>query len=99
MKKCLAFGVVLAVAVFLAQPVFSQTTDELKTIREEIKSLKEGQSTIQKDLQEIKTFLKSRPSPPQALAEFKGAVINIQGAPSNGDKKAKLVLIEFSDYQ
>jgi protein-disulfide isomerase len=31
--------------------------------------------------------------------DFKEAIINIKGAPIKGDKNAKLVLIEFSDYQ
>jgi septal ring factor EnvC (AmiA/AmiB activator) len=95
MRKHLAFGVAVALVVFLAQPVFSQTDDELKTIREEIKSLKEEQETSRKQLQIIKRTLRAR----QAPTEFKEAVINIQGAPSKGDKNAKLALIEFSDYQ
>lgn len=60
-----------------------------------MKSLKEGQTAIQKDLQEIKKLLQAR----QAPAEFKEAIINVQGAPAKGAKNEKLVLMEFSDYQ
>jgi type III secretory pathway component EscR len=97
MKRCFVFALLLTLTVFLAQPVFSQTTEELKTLKEEIKSLKEGQSAIQKDLQEIKKLLASRPA--AKSAEFKEAIINIEGAPSKGEKTAKLALMEFSDYQ
>jgi predicted nucleic acid-binding Zn-ribbon protein len=89
-------------ALFIAQPVFSQTTkttDELKAIREEMSSLKEGQTAIQKDLQEIKKLLQARPAAQPQAAEFKEAIVNVEGAPSKGDKNAKLVLVEFSDYQ
>jgi type II secretory pathway component PulM len=99
MRKCLALAVMFTFAIFFAQPVFSQTTDELKTIREEISSLKEGQTAIQKDLQEIKKLLQARPAAQPQVAEFKEAIINVEGALSKGDKKAKLVLMEFSDYQ
>ncbi len=75
--------------------VFAQTSAEIKALKEEIKSLKEEQSVNQKDLQDIKKLLQTKQAPP----EFKEAVINIQGAPAKGDKNAKLVLIEFSDYQ
>ncbi len=97
MKKLTMVAVLFVLTLSWTPSSFSQTTDELKTIREEIKSLKEGQSTIQKDLQEIKKLLQARQ--PQAPAEFKEAIINVEGAPFKGDKKAKLAIIEVSDYQ
>jgi len=99
MRKCLALAVLLTFTFCLAQPVFSQTSDDLKTIREEINSLKEGQTAIQKDLQEIKKLLASRPAPAAQTAEFKEAVLNIGDDPFKGDKNAKLTLVEFSDFQ
>ncbi len=98
MKKKVIFPILaLVFSLSLAHPVFSQTTDEIKSLQEEIKGLKEGQQAIQKDLQEIKKLLAARPA--AQPAEFKEAIINIQGAPSRGDKNAKLALLEFSDYQ
>ena len=97
MKKlagCLVLGLMLSLLV--AQPVFSQTSLEYKALKKELDSLKEGQEGIKKDIQEIKKLVQSRPA---AGAEFKEAIINIKGAPILGDKNAKLVLIEFSDYQ
>jgi hypothetical protein len=86
----------LAAVWFHVQPGFAQTAEEFKALRDEVKAVKDGQAAIQKDLQEIKKLLASRPAQP---AEFKEAIINIDGAPIKGDKNAKLVLMEFSDYQ
>lgn len=97
MKKCLALAALLTFTFCLAQPVFSQSADELTTIREDVKSLKEGQIAIQKDLQEIKKLLASRPAAQPAA--FKETVINVQDAPFKGDKNAEFALIEFSDFQ
>ncbi len=96
MKKlvgCLVVGMML---FFSAQLVFSQTSQEYRDLKKELDSLKEGQEGIKKDIQEIKKLVQSRPA---AGAEFKEAIINIKSAPILGDKNAKLVLIEFSDYQ
>jgi hypothetical protein len=67
----------------------------MKTLREDIKALKDGQTAIKKELQDIKTLLRTKQAPPG----FKETVISIEGDPFKGDKNAKLVLIEFSDYQ
>jgi peptidoglycan hydrolase CwlO-like protein len=98
MKRCLtqAVLVMLAFVFFHVQPGFAQTSDEIKALQSEIKTLKEGQAAMQKDLQEIKKNLQAKSAQP---AEFKEAIINIDGAPIKGDKNAKLVLMEFSDYQ
>ena len=83
--------------LFDTQPGFAQSSEELKALRKEIESLKEGQRTMQKDLQEIKTLLRARPpSPP---AEPQNVVLNVDGAPFKGEKTAKLTLIDFSDFQ
>jgi protein-disulfide isomerase len=96
MKKqlaCLILGLVLC---FSVQQVFSQTAEE-KTQQKDIDELKAGQVQIQKDIQDIKKQLQAKPAPPGG--DFKEAMINIKGAPVMGGKNAKLVLIEFSDYQ
>ncbi len=89
MKKqlvCLILGLALC---FSVQPVFEQSED--------IKALKKEIEVLKKDIQEIKKQLQARPAAPGN--DFKEAMINIKGAPSKGDKKAKLVLMEFSDLQ
>ncbi len=99
-NSALAFLVVAASFFSLnAQPVFSQSAEDVKSLKEEIKALKEGQSAIQKDLQEIKTLLRTRLAQPQAAPEFKEAVLAVDSGHVRRDNNAKLVLIEFSDYQ
>lgn len=103
MKKSLflARSAILMLVFFHVQPGFAQTGDEIKALQDEIKTLREGQTGIQKDLQEIKKLLQAKPAQPaaQPKPEFKEAIINIEGAPFKGDKNAKLALMEFSDYQ
>mgnify|MGYP001583034991 CR=1 FL=1 len=100
MKKslgCLVFGLSLFLTV---QPVFAQTNLEYKLLQKEIESIKEGQDGIRKDIQELKKLVQGIKQAPAAPGgEFKEAVIDIKGAPIKGDKKAKLVLLEFADYQ
>jgi hypothetical protein len=98
MKKyvgCLVLGLTL---FLIDQPAFAQTDLEFQVLKKEIESLKEGQAGIKKDLQEIKKLIQSFRHPP-AADEFKQAIIDIKGAPIKGNKNAKLVLMEFSDYQ
>jgi peptidoglycan hydrolase CwlO-like protein len=82
--------------LFSVQPAFSQTAEEFKAQQKEIDALKEGQAGLKKDIQDLKKLVESRPAAP---GEFKEAIINIKGAPVMGDKNAKLVLMEFTDYQ
>jgi len=79
------------------QPGLTQSSDELKAVRREIEALKEGQTAIQKELQEIKTLLRTRPA--AAPTEPQNVVLSVEGAPFKGDKRAKVTLIDFSDYQ
>jgi hypothetical protein len=89
--------------LFGVHPAFSQTAEEFKARQKEIDALKEGQAGLKKDIQDIKNLVEPKPKPAVAPAapapEIKDAIINIKGAPIKGDKNAKLVFIEFSDYQ
>ena len=76
------------------QPGLTQTDEAL---RQEIEALKEGQKSIQKELQEIKKLIRSSRSPKED--PFKEVVIDVDGDPFQGEEKATLVMIEFSDYQ
>jgi hypothetical protein len=98
MKKSyvnIILGVFLIIFLFI-RPGLAQTSDELKNLRKEMESLKENQKVIQKDLQEIKSILRARgllEEDPQNL------FIDLSGKPFKGDKNAKLILIEFSEYE
>ncbi|MBM4341412.1 MAG: hypothetical protein FJ110_17945 [Deltaproteobacteria bacterium] len=93
LKICLFFILIL---LFCASPGLSQAPDEIKNLRKEIDEMKETQKAIQKDLQEIKGVLRARgliEEDPQNL------LIDISGRPFKGSKDARLVMIEFSEYQ
>ena len=88
------FGSALLLAS-CAAPGLGQGNDEIQALKKEVQALREGQKAIQKDLDEIKKLLRSAQGP-QAKQDI---VLSVEGAPFMGDPKAKLTLIEFSDYQ
>lgn len=97
-KKLLRISLGLSILLlFGSQAGFAQTNEELKALRKEIESLKQGQSAIHKELQEIKTLLRGRVATPPP--EPQNVVLSVKDDPFKGDKNAKLTLIEFSDYQ
>jgi len=98
MKRLTVLAALVVLTLLYTPIVFAQTSEEMKALKEDVKGLKEGQTAIQKDLQEIKKLLQAKQAPP-APPEFKEAVLSIDGGHVKGDKNAKLVLIEFSDYQ
>ena len=99
MKRLGASAVIVLLTLFFTHQGFGQTGEEMKAIREEIKALKEGQTAIQKDLQEIKNLLRTRQAQPQSPPAFKEVVVSIDAGHVKGDKDAKLVMIDFSEYQ
>jgi protein-disulfide isomerase len=97
-KKLPVLAVVIALTLWGAQPGLTQAPgDDLRAVRKEIEGLKEGQTAIQKELQEIKSLLRARPA--AAPAEPQNIVLSVDKAVFKGDKHAKLTLVDFSDYQ
>jgi protein-disulfide isomerase len=88
---------VTVVALLSLSPPMQQ--DEVAQLRKEVEALKAQQATMQRDLDAIKQFL-------QQLLQRTGAMedsllnksIAINGEPSKGSPKAKVTLIEVSDY-
>jgi protein-disulfide isomerase len=75
-------------------PKTNPNSDE--DIRKEIRELKQGQEAIQKELQEIKKLLLAKEGPARPP---RPESISIKARPFKGSDKARLVLVEFSDYQ
>jgi len=87
----------LVVSLLSSPPGFTQSADDLKSLRKELDDIKKGQADIQSELQEIKTLLRGRtPAPP---AEPQNVVLEVKGDPFKGQPNARLTLVEFSDYQ
>jgi hypothetical protein len=89
-------GVTTTILALAASPAVAQSTDDLSSLRKDVDALKEGQKAIQSDLQEIKNLLRARPA---ATAPAPEVALSVEGAPFKGDKKAKLTLVDFTDYQ
>jgi protein-disulfide isomerase len=101
MKTIISVMLVSALALFYPQPIRAQRTrrsdEEIKALRREIEALKEGQQAIQRELQEIKSLLLAKQAPAPSPAQ--PAVISVGNDPFLGDKNARVVMIDFSDYQ
>jgi protein-disulfide isomerase len=96
MKKCVALAALIILTLLYVQPAFSESTEELKGLRKDIEALKEGQKSIQKDLREIKSLLQAKPAAqPAAPKDF----VLSDTEHLSGDKNAKVVIVEYSDYQ
>ena len=102
-KRAVAW--VVAVALLLSvPPAAAQPGDDLKALRQDVETLKRGQSAIQKELQEIKELLRARPAPqmvrpPAAPAPPQDIALDLAGAPVKGASTAKLTMVEYTDYQ
>ena len=89
------FGLAL---LFGIQPAFSQASEEYQTLKKDVDGLKKDIQDIKNQVQPKQVAAPAKPAP-APVAEVKDAIINIKGAPIKGDKNAKLVWVEFSDYQ
>ncbi len=98
-KRLLPWALVI-LGVVPSGAAFSQTTGDVEALKKDMQTLKAGQEAIQKDIQEIKKLLASRPAaggPPQEQAM--NAMVTTEGEPFRGKKDAKLTMIEFSEFQ
>jgi len=97
LKKLVTLTIILGLTLFVTQPALSQkSSEDLKAIKKDIQSLKEGQAAIQKELKEIKNLLQTKQAPPSKPQDI---VMSVDSAHFKGEKNAKVTLIEFSDFQ
>ena len=81
-----------------ATGAFGQATQQ--ELQEEIEALKQGQEQIRKDLDEIKKLLTARTQPRRPTApDVSGKVFDLGTNPVQGERTAKITLVEFTDYQ
>jgi septal ring factor EnvC (AmiA/AmiB activator) len=73
-----------------------QTDAELRALRQEIETLRQGQLEIQSELRELKELLQQLA---EAAAQGGRKLVSVDDDPSMGESTARVVLIDFSDYQ
>ena len=84
----------LALTCLLSAPLATAQQPATDDLKKEIEAVKDSLKTIQKDIQEIKAMLQSRPG-----AAPQNIVLELGKNDVKGAKDAKLTLIEFTDYQ
>ena len=94
----LAFLTAVAITV-VAHPAFAQPVDEFTALMKDLETLREGQTAIQKELQEITSLLRARPTAAAPAPVPQEVVLSLDGAPAKGDTTAKVTLVDFTDYQ
>ncbi len=81
--------VVFALAGLMAAPIYAQSDSDL---RKEVEQLKAQLKAVQSELDEIKATLRQQ-------SARSNPMFDVSGNPSMGEAGAKLVLIEFSDFE
>jgi protein-disulfide isomerase len=84
---------VLFAGVFTLMLAAQSGRAQSNEIRKDLEALKAGQKAIQKELEIIRGMLSGKQPP------LENVIITLDGAPSKGDKDAKVTMVEFSDYQ
>ncbi len=99
MRRFVTKGAGAALVVLLAAgPALSK--DSTEEIKKQIEALQAGQQEILKQLDELKKMVQAqaRPAVP-AGPNVKDLVFNLGVNPTLGSDKAKLTMVEFTDYQ
>ena len=88
-----------------ASSALAQSPSDLQAIQQQLASLREAQQAMAKEVEAIRTMLQQamgpHPAPPGAGAAMPaGGVqqLTIAGRPSKGNPRARLTLVEYSDY-
>jgi protein-disulfide isomerase len=90
-------GVAIVMTAVPGSTPAQETDAALRSLMQAVEALKESQARIQQELEEIKALLRGRPS--AGLPDSPSATFKLTDEPTKGDRNAKLVLIEFTDYQ
>jgi protein-disulfide isomerase len=92
----------LLLLIFVAGSLAGQVPSSPKpvSVEEQIESLRQGQAQMMRELEEIKAMLKSGAAAGPALKAQPQAhvVANVTGEPFRGDPKARVAIMEYSDF-
>lgn len=93
----LIVGLTLVLASAACTQSSAQSTDAA-ALRQEIDALKASQEKMQKDLAEIREFLRAATGGRFGAPRLEDATLDISGAAAKGQAAAPLTLVEISDY-
>jgi len=96
LTRCLVVSTILAILTPLSLDA-QITRKEIEELREQVRQLKETQNSLHQAVQEIRALLQGSgvaPNVPPA-----NLTVSVDDDPFKGENHAKLILIEFSDYQ
>jgi protein-disulfide isomerase len=95
---------VFALGAF-APAAFPQSAEDITSLRRDIDAVRDSQRVIRDQLDAITKLLQQGGAPAAAGAgagapqAFKELVLSVEGAQTEGDKNAKVTLVEFTDFQ
>ena len=95
-KHLLLLALLSVLTLSADRRALAEAGDELSELRKEVEALRQGQLQLQRELQEINALLRRRQA---AVIDVPNVVLPIDGYPSKGSQSAKLILVEFTDYQ
>ena len=102
MMQALLGLVMSAALLFVGGPAFAQSADELRALRNDLQTLRDEQIRMRGELQAIKDVLRGRLAnspPPEAADRSRNVLLSFSGEHAKGNKGARLVLVDFTDYQ
>lgn len=73
--------------------------EELRELREEVRRLREEQEGMRKDVQEIRRLLEQQARAGQPAQPAQPEFVSVDDDPAQGSPDARVVIIDFSDYQ
>jgi protein-disulfide isomerase len=91
----------VAAFLFASPPGALAQTSQVETLEKEIEALKQGQASLRKELQELKSAILGARQPPllQDKGVSTGTLVNVADAVFKGGKESRVTIVEFSDYQ
>jgi len=75
-----------------------QNPNDVAALKKEIQALKAQQEEMQKDLDEVRTFLKEATGGRFGTPPVAETALDLTGYPTNGSPSAPVTLVEISDY-
>lgn len=98
MKRAIASLAALALlSLFSPGAGIAQSSEEYGALRKELDEIRRGQAAMHKELEAIRSLL--QPRQPPAPVQPANLLFAIDSHPAKGDRRARLVLLEFTDYQ